>query len=111
MISTHILDTNLGCPASKVKVKLERQVLDASWELIDSGITNEDGRSSFKVAAANKLPGVYRLTFEVADYFKAQSLAPFFHSVPVIFMISDLERSYHIPLLLNRFGYSTYRGS
>ena len=29
----------------------------------------------------------------------------------VVFEIKDPEAHYHVPLLLNPFGYSTYRGS
>ena len=31
--------------------------------------------------------------------------------VTVAFHVRDPERHYHVPLLLSRFGYTTYRGS
>ena len=34
-----------------------------------------------------------------------------FNKEAVIFKISDTQRKYHVPLLLNPFGFSTYRGS
>lgn len=43
MISTHILDTNLGKPAAQVEVKLFHA---ATHELIATAITNQDGRVS-----------------------------------------------------------------
>ncbi|MDY7279107.1 hydroxyisourate hydrolase, partial [Acinetobacter baumannii] len=43
MISTHILDTNLGKPAAQVDVKLFHA---ATHELIATAITNQDGRVS-----------------------------------------------------------------
>ncbi|MFI7967373.1 hydroxyisourate hydrolase, partial [Acinetobacter baumannii] len=43
MISTHILDTNLGKPAADVEVKLFHA---ATHELIATATTNQDGRVS-----------------------------------------------------------------
>ena len=38
-------------------------------------------------------------------------LAAFYPQVAVVFKIEDASQHYHVPLLLNPFGYSTYRGS
>ncbi len=105
MISTHILDTSKGFPASQVTVTLELQSGN-EWNVLGSGKTNEDGRYVFD--CENK-SGVYRLVFEVEDYFAGQEA--FYSVIPVIFKISNTQRKYHVPLLLNPFGYSTYRGS
>lgn len=107
MISTHILDLNLGLPAIGVQVELEKKA-GAQWETLHETVTNADGRIQFDVAAA---AGTYRLIFKIDDYFKKQKMTPFFIVAPVTFQISDTKRKYHIPLLLNNFGYSTYRGS
>lgn len=107
MISTHILDTSLGHPAEGVAVTLETQVGN-DWKLLGREETNSDGRIAFACPASQ---GVYRLTFEIEAYFKKQNLTPFFLTSPVIFQITDTKRKYHVPLLLNPYGYSTYRGS
>lgn len=107
MISTHILDTSLGHPAAQVTVQLEKKG-DNSWHTIGTEKTNADGRISFQCAPE---AGQYRLQFFVDDYFRKQKQTPFFTIVPVHFEISDTGRKYHVPLLLNPFGYSTYRGS
>jgi 5-hydroxyisourate hydrolase len=107
MISTHILDLGLGAPAAGVSVELEKQTAD-SWKQVSESITNSDGRIQFQCPVE---AGTYRLTFKIEDYFKKQKQTPFFTSAPVVFAITDLSRKYHIPLLLNSFGYSTYRGS
>lgn len=70
--------------------------------------TNADGRIAFATAAS---AGTYRLSFRVEDYFKNLRSECFFPIVPVLFAITDTSRKYHVPLLLNPFGYSTYRGS
>ncbi|MGE3262339.1 MAG: hydroxyisourate hydrolase [Bacteriovoracia bacterium] len=107
MISTHILDTSLGNPAAQVTVQLEKKD-GGSWDILATEKTNADGRIAFDCALE---AGGYRLQFFVDDYFKKNNVKPFFTIVPVHFEISDTKRKYHVPLLLNPYGYSTYRGS
>ncbi|CAE6710134.1 hydroxyisourate hydrolase [Nitrospira defluvii] len=38
-------------------------------------------------------------------------MASFFPEVVVVFTVQDLTQTYHVPLLLSPFGYSTYRRS
>ena len=107
MISTHILDQTRGLPAAAVEVSLDKREKD-TWIQIDSQKTNNDGRISFSSKAEE---GVYRLTFELDPYFASFKQDHFFVRTPVIFKIKDATRKYHVPLLLNPYGYSTYRGS
>ena len=107
MISTHILDTSLGNPAHGVTVRLE--IYEGNdWKRLHEEKTNSDGRIAFPVAHQ---AGTYKLVFLVEDYFAKNNVTPFFLRAPVIFKITDTGRKYHIPLLLNPYGYSTYRGS
>lgn len=113
MISTHILDTSVGLPAASVRVDLERHMFrdDGAvglWTRIGSDATNADGRIVFQVPYE---AGEYRLIFHVGDYSRSKGQTPFFPEVTVHVNIVDTSRKYHIPLLLNPFGYSTYRGS
>lgn len=107
MISTHILDTSLGNPAAGVTVQLELQI-DDQWKLISVEQTNDDGRIAFDCPAK---AGTYRLQFLTESYFQKNETEAFFGVIPVIFQIKNTQRKYHVPLLLNPFGYSTYRGS
>ena len=108
-ISTHILDTTKGKPARGVTVWLE--LLDgATWRRIGEGVTNEDGRVKPLLDTIPK-EGTYRIHFEVADYFKQQHVEAFFPSVTIAFAVRAIKEHYHVPLLLNPFGYSSYRGS
>lgn len=107
MISTHILDTHLGDPASGISVVLKRQKAD-QMEQVSSGTTNEDGRVEFDCP---REPGIYHLVFDVSVYFKKNNTPAFYTQIPVVFSIQDTNRKYHVPLLLNPYGYSTYRGS
>lgn len=107
MISTHILDTSLGNPAANVKITLEK-FTDGSWSELANGQTNMDGRHAFDIPSD---AGKYRLNFFTQDYFEKSKTPSFFLDTPVAFEIKDTNRKYHVPLLLNPYGYSTYRGS
>ncbi len=112
-ITTHVLDTANGHPASGIQVKLEKQQDGGSWKELASGTTNEDGRITDWFNPGGKAePGLYRVTFHVEAYLKAAGPEPlFYNEIPVIFRLTDPEAHYHIPLLLSPYGYTTYRGS
>jgi 5-hydroxyisourate hydrolase len=107
MISTHILDTSIGKPASDVTVLLARKEGNA-WIDLGKEKTSGDGRVVFNVAPQ---AGIYKLKFQIEDYYKKQKVEHFFLNTKVVFQVSDVTRKYHVPLLINPFGYSTYRGS
>jgi 5-hydroxyisourate hydrolase len=109
MISTHVLDTSRGRPAAGVPVVLERQAGDG-WEPVGDGRTDGDGRVA-ELAPPGVGEGRYRLTFDTGAYFEASGQTGFYPQVTVLFAVDDGAGHYHVPLLLNPFGYSTYRGS
>ena len=106
-ISTHILDTVSGEPARDVYVRLERRDSEG-WRTIAEGRTDSDGRLRYRVPLHEWQAGGYRLFFYVEPYLGEDC---FFPEVTVAFHVRDPERHYHVPLLLSRFGYTTYRGS
>ena len=94
-ISTHILDTAAGRPASGVPVHLYRQ-----GERLNSAITNPDGRvAALLPENVPLLPGSYRILFEVGTRW------------PEGFLVKDPDSHYHVPLLISPYGFTTYRGS
>ncbi|AXH97752.1 hydroxyisourate hydrolase [Ornithinimicrobium avium] len=103
-LSTHVLDTALGRPAQGVRVTLRT----ADGELLGEGATDTDGRVS--PLGPELAPGDHVLTFATGDYHAATRQEGFYPSVTVTFTVGDAAH-YHVPLLLNPFGYSTYRGS
>ncbi len=110
-ITTHILDISAGVPAIGVPVKLERETAEG-WEVIGNGTTDDDGRLSNLLGSKAILQtGNYRLTFDTETYFAIQQIEGFYPQVTVAFTVRDAAQHYHVPLLLNPFGYSTYRGS
>jgi 5-hydroxyisourate hydrolase len=108
-ISTHILDTSAGHPAVGVRVDLFRA--DVSNEFLASGATDDDGRVAEWDHEFELIAGSYMLCFEVTDYFRTQGKSSFYADVQIKFRVDAVDEHYHVPLLLNPFGYSTYRGS
>ena len=117
-ITTHVLDTALGCPAAGVPVRLSRvSRTDSSTEsptnaepaVLAEAVTDDDGRVT-ALGPVQVEPGTYQLRFDVAAYGAATGRDWFFPEVTVTFTVTD-ARHYHIPLLLSPFSYSTYRGS
>ncbi|MGW1721922.1 hydroxyisourate hydrolase [Streptomyces sp. NPDC002306] len=124
-VSTHILDTSVGRPAAGVAVRLAaRAGHTAHWQVLGGSATDADGRCKDLPAPPEGTTHV-RLDFAVEPYFgttakkqaDAQQDAPanrdsgaFFPEVAITFAVKPGEH-YHVPLLLNPFGYSVYRGS
>jgi 5-hydroxyisourate hydrolase len=103
-ITTHVLDTARGCPAAGVSIVLE----SADGARVGAGTTDADGRMK---DLGSVEPGHYRLTFDTGGYFAAGGQDGFYPEVVVNFTVAQDEDHYHVPLLLNPYGYSTYRGS
>ncbi|KAI9350026.1 hypothetical protein DFJ73DRAFT_832820 [Zopfochytrium polystomum] len=133
-ITTHILDTTNGVPASEVAVSLAilspspsasstGGAVAPSWKTLGSSVTNSDGRCPDLLLLAKSdgsgpsviplVPGaVYKLAFDIEAYFKRKGLPCFFTAAEIQFRVSDPPAEhYHVPLLVSPFSYSTYRGS
>lgn len=96
-------------------VRILKLQADTSWLLLDAALTDADGRINSWLQSATAEAGVYRLEFETGAWFAQQGSSCFFPRVQLVFELDD-QRAHsrthtHVPLLLNRFGYSTYRGS
>jgi 5-hydroxyisourate hydrolase len=92
-LSTHVLDTERGRPASGVRVELWLE------DLVTAAETDADGRIA--ELAVDLEPGVYRLLFRPPS--------PFFKGIGLDVELEDGH--YHIPLLVSSYGCTTYRGS
>ncbi|MEX0835385.1 MAG: hydroxyisourate hydrolase [Nitriliruptor sp.] len=109
-LSTHVLDTSRGVPATGVEVTLERSDGDG-WTVLTEGRTDGDGRIGDLVTEGELTSGVHRLTFATAGYCDRSGVTCFFPEVIVTFAVTAPDEHHHVPLLLSPFGYSTYRGS
>lgn len=101
-ITTHVLDTSTGRPASGLAVRLERDGVELS-----AGRTDPDGRW-VALPGDRTAVGDYRLVFATGPHFGGAAFHP---QVTVDFSVVDAAEHHHVPLLLSPFGYTTYRGS
>ena len=109
-LTTHVLDTSVGKPGQNISIRLQIPV-NGVWQTIAQGITNADGRiGDLLPTEKNLAAGNYKLVFDTDSYFAAQKIKGFYPEVEIQFIIAD-NTHYHVPLLINPFGYSTYRGS
>jgi len=113
-LSTHLLDVEHGRPLAGVPVLVE-QLLDQGWVPVAHARTGTDGRAGGLVPADSWRPGTWRLT---VDTTAAHGPEAFYPQVTVVVAIGadpaapdGAPAHHHLPLLLSRHGYTTYRGS
>ena len=111
-VSTHILDTTRGLPATDVMVDFFMLRADGIQKKISSNMTDINGRVGALIAQNTKLNrGTYKLKFNTDSYFKTMGIQAFYPYIEVVFNIFNSDQHYHIPLLLSPYGFTTYRGS
>jgi 5-hydroxyisourate hydrolase len=115
-LSTHVLDTMHGTPATGMAVALYTTQGEQAT-LVKRFVLNQDGRNPtgpLLESAALRI-GTYRLVFDVAAYFKGCGVTlpepNFLNTVSVDFGVAHVQENYHVPLLVSPWAYSTYRGS
>jgi 5-hydroxyisourate hydrolase/2-oxo-4-hydroxy-4-carboxy-5-ureidoimidazoline decarboxylase len=109
-ITTHVLDTSTGIPGKDISIRLQA-LQNNIWQTIAQGITNNDGRIPDLLPQNKNLkPATYKMVFDTGKYYSEQKTKTFYPKVEIIFSTFD-DTHYHVPLLVNPFGYSTYRGS
>jgi 5-hydroxyisourate hydrolase len=117
-LTTHVLDTANGRPASGVRVRV--YAIDAgeggARRLLRDSMTNADGRCDAPLLDGESFTaGRYEIVFGAGAYFAAlgtkQGDPPFVDDVVLRFGIADAGQRYHVPLLVSPWSYSTYRGS
>ena len=77
---------------------------------IGDGVTDADGRIG-SIGPDRLGAGDYTLRFDTGSYFADAGRDCFYPEVVVVFTIADPDQHYHVPVLLNPFGYGTYRGT
>lgn len=79
-LSTHILDISKGQPAPSVVIKLYKYENELWFESSEYAITDNDGRFRNFRGVNEKVCGIYKLKFEVGEYFSrmgTETLYPF----------------------------------
>jgi len=107
-VTTHVLDSVTGTPASGIAVTLSSRQ-GSGWETVASGVTDADGRIG-DLGPDVLDAGLYRVRFDTGMYFRTRDVATFYPEVIITVEITG-DDHYHVPLLLSPFAYSTYRGS
>lgn len=102
-ISTHVLDTGRGQPAIGIHVTLYRLADDGKPIRLTQAVTDDDGRIR-DLLERPLTAGDYRLEFNLGH-------GGFFERMSVDLHVTDVSRSYHVPLLMSPFSMATYRGS
>ncbi len=110
-LSTHVLDLTRGAPAAGMEIELWN--LTPEPRQLKLVTTNADGRTDEPLlSGAAMIAGDYQLVFKLREYFAGQGVnATFFVRAAICFRIEDSAASYHVPLLVTPWAYSTYRGS
>ncbi|MEM5585895.1 hydroxyisourate hydrolase [Roseibium sp. AS2] len=113
-LTTHVLDTALGCPGKGIKIDLYA-ISGDTRTFVRSLVTNDDGRTDGPILPESEFrTGTYELVFHAGAYFDAAGIAlpepKFLDQVPLRFGMAE-DTHYHVPLLVSPYGYSTYRGS
>ncbi len=104
-LSSHVLDTTKGKPASKMRLLLTTP----SGEQVESE-TDADGRcKNWKDITFQA--GIYCLRFETAEYLNKHHGESFYPFVDIHFELKENGGHYHVPLLISPYGFSSYRGS
>ncbi len=84
----------------------------ASWKTLGSGLTDANGRCT---GLMGDEPRWRRAPTDFcsmqATTFGTMKTETFYSEISIVFEVLHPETHYHVPLLLNPFGYSTYRGS
>ena len=124
-ISTHVLDTERGMPAAGIHVTLYRLADDGKPLRLTQALTDADGRVR-DLLERPLTAGDYRLEFRLANgtgagpanepaaaaaAHEAAHEAPFFQRITLDVRVTDVGRSYHVPLLMAPYSMTTYRGS
>jgi 5-hydroxyisourate hydrolase len=109
-LTTHVLNTAEGIPASGITISLLR-----NGQLLHETKTNADGRCDTPPLEGEAFTaGSYTLAFHAADYFRGRGVAlsnpPFLDIIDLAIGLTG-DGIFHVPLLVSPWAYSTYRGS
>lgn len=101
-LSTHVLDSTVGRPATGLDVTLA----DDAGTFLAAATTDGDGRIAWAVDVD---PGAHTLTFATGEWFAAADRETFFPRVTLTVALADDHT--HVALLLGPYSYTTYQGS
>ena len=113
-LTTHVLDTQAGCPASGMAVVVSGyDTTTQNFRELNALKTNSNGRTDEPLLTQQQFEqaNVFKIRFYTKSYFENRQLSCFYPYVDVLFEVTDRSTHHHVPLIVSPFGYSTYRGS
>ena len=110
IVSSHILDSVSGGSAAGIRCELFQLQADSSKQIVFEVIADAEGRISETVLIDDSsIGGEFELVFHAADYFGVdKAVVP---GVVIRFVIGDVEKRYHLPVMLAPHSYSTWWSS
>lgn len=105
-ISIRVLDAANGRPAVDLLIRLSRD-RDGRWQEDASGRTDANG---YLVGCppGTMTRGMHRFDVDLDEYFAGIGVTPFYPRIAIVFRVTDVTVSYHIPLLITPHAYATY---
>ncbi|CAL1138841.1 unnamed protein product, partial [Cladocopium goreaui] len=96
-ITTHVLNTATGTPASGLRVRLKQscgkeqgELGELQWKTIQESVTAQDGRAGALSEGLTLQAGeIFELHFETTEYFQSQGSPCFYPFVKVVFTIQE----------------------
>jgi len=105
-ITSHILNGTDGTHAMKIPARL---VELKSQKILVSGETDDGGRLSLKIKPEDFYPSMAcELVFSLTEYWKLKNITGGIAEIALRFSVSEAERSYHLPVIINPHSYSTW---
>ncbi|XP_048053129.1 5-hydroxyisourate hydrolase isoform X3 [Megalobrama amblycephala] len=83
-LTIHVLNTAQGVPGANMTIILYRlDPISSVWNLLTTGITNDDGRCPGLISKESFIAGVYKMRFETGKYWDALGETCFYPYVEV----------------------------
>ncbi|XP_038664511.1 transthyretin [Scyliorhinus canicula] len=103
-----VLNAVNGTSAANLNMQIYRRNEDLSWQQFNTGVTGVNGEVHDLATEADFVPGLYKIHFNTADYWRALGYVPFHECVNVIFRVdASAHQHYTLALLLSPYSYST----
>ena len=77
------------------------------WHEEARGRTDADGYLT-GLPTGTMSRGIHRLDVDLDEYFAGIGIMPFYPRITIIFRVTDLTVSYHIPVFITPHAYATY---
>ncbi|MFT5503818.1 MAG: 5-hydroxyisourate hydrolase [Gammaproteobacteria bacterium] len=108
-VSSHILDSVSGRSAQGIRCQLNHVDNEQYRTVIFDIVADDEGRIAETVVTPDT-SGEYELIFYAAEYFAEQGLAASstVKKVVIQFDMNELDKRYHLPIMLAPHSYSTW---